>query len=385
LTLLFFQYGDFGTAFRRFQLDEPETYRDQRRSVDYVAGLAPDRVVTVLSICDRPHREELAPGLRSIGIRREEAFDRTRLTRLLDELNPDTIVTRTPNRLLLIWAVRHGIPTLPAFADTFANNRIRRAFRNLQLRVALKSPVIPCVANHSLNASRSVVRTLGYPATKVVPWDWSRLTPEPTAKRWPGQGSWRAFYAGPLSEDKGIGDCLKALRLLKDRGRPLMLDCAGAGDVVAWTAQAKALGLSDLANFLGMIPNTEVRQRMIAADLVLVPSRHGYSEGLPNTIYEALAARTPLLVSDHPAFTGRLQPDRDGLIFQASNPAALADMVERLMTEPSTYERLSQEAGTAQNRLYIGMEWTQLIDTFLKDPGNKTGWVEENSLAKVGP
>ena len=385
MRLLFFQYGDFGAAFRRFQAGEPETYRDQRRSVDYVAGLAPDRTVTVVSICNRPHREDLAPGLISVGISRAEAFSRAPLVRLLEQLDPEMIITRTPNRLLLIWATRRGIPTLPAFADTFANNRIRRAFHNLQLRLALRSPAIPCVANHSLNASLSVVRTLGYPAAKVVPWDWSRLTPRSTAKSWPGQRPWRAFYAGPLSEDKGVGDCLDALQLLKDRGTPLALDCAGAGDVAAWTARAAARGIADEARFLGMIPNTEVRQRMIDADLVLVPSRHGYSEGLPNTIYEALAARTPLLVSDHPAFTGRLQPDRDGLIFRASDPASLAAAVERLMAGSDMYERLSHEAGTAQDRLYIGMEWTRLIETFLSDPGNTTGWVAENSLARVAP
>ena len=39
---------------------------------------------------------------------------------------------------------------------------------------------------------------------------------------------------------------------------------------------------------------------MSAHDIVIVPSRHDYPEGLPMTIYEALAMRTPLVVSDHP-------------------------------------------------------------------------------------
>jgi hypothetical protein len=30
--------------------------------------------------------------------------------------------------------------------------------------------------------------------------------------------------------------------------------------------------------------------------------------------------------------------------------------------------------------LYIGMEWERLIEAFIEDPENRTGWVQVNSL-----
>jgi len=44
---------------------------------------------------------------------------------------------------------------------------------------------------------------------------------------------------------------------------------------------------------------------MRSADAIVIPSRHEYPEGLPLTIYEALAARTPIVASDHQCFSAR--------------------------------------------------------------------------------
>jgi glycosyltransferase involved in cell wall biosynthesis len=44
---------------------------------------------------------------------------------------------------------------------------------------------------------------------------------------------------------------------------------------------------------LGVIAAEPVLDEMRNSDAVVVPSRHDYSEGLPNTIFEALASRSP--------------------------------------------------------------------------------------------
>ncbi len=106
-------------------------------------------------------------------------------------------------------------------------------------------------------------------------------------------------------------------------------------------------------------------------------------KGLPNTIYEALAARTPLIISDHPAFASRLQDGENCLSFRAADAEALADSLQRLIGDPSLYEKLSSRSAAAHDSLYFGMQWADLVSVFLRDPYNKTGWVEENSLAKL--
>jgi glycosyltransferase involved in cell wall biosynthesis len=133
-----------------------------------------------------------------------------------------------------------------------------------------------------------------------------------------------------------------------------------------------------------MIPNADVRRRMREHDAVVVPSRHSYAEGLPNTIYEALASRSPLVISDHPAFQGRVMPETECLVYRAADPADLARALALLAAEPAFYRALSENSVQALDGLYVGMEWARLIEAFVEDPENRGGWVQANSLKALG-
>ena len=379
---VFFQSGDFGEAYARLAAGGFETYRDQKASVDLVAELCGAGGVDVISVADRVHDESLAPGLRSIGIARGMTADRRWLDRLLSGLAPDRIVCRKPNVEVLSWAVAHDIPTLPVFADLFPPAGPRNFLGYRRLRRKLEAAVIPCVANHSRNASLSLVTSLGLAPDRVVPWDWSRLTVEPEPKAGPAEsGTVRLFYAGMLTEAKGLGDLIAAVGKVNASGMACTLDCAGPGDPAPWRAATVAAGVAERVAFLGLIPHAEVRAAMRRADAVVVPSRHSYAEGLPNTIYEATAARTPLVTSDHPAFAGRLKPETECLVFPAGDAASLAEAVVRLASDRSLYRRLSENAEAAHGGLYFGVPWGDLIRSFVADPENLTGWVRPHALA----
>jgi Glycosyltransferase len=381
--LLIVQTGDFGAAWARMAAGAPETYRDQYASLRFVAGLARDFDITTLAICARPHDELLIPGLRAIGVSRAKLNPR-RIAALMDRLTPARLIMRSPFIPILAEARRRRIPTLPCFADIFAAGRFRGRWRIWRLRRLLKGPHIPGVANHSLNASRSAVAVLGLPPGRVIPWDWSRIRPETAAKTGMADPTRpRCFYAGALSEAKGLGDCLEALAILHGQGLRAQLSVAGGGDPQPWTARIAALGLKDVVDLLGVVPNSQVRADMAAHDLVIVPSRAEYPEGLPNTIYEGLASRSPVILSDHPAFRGRIRNGAGGLVFRAGDPAALAGAIRQLSNDPALYEKLSAGAETALADLHVGLEWPDLVRHFLDDPHNETGWVNRSSLASL--
>ncbi len=161
LNLLFVQYGAFAEAYQRFSDGGDETYRDQRHSVDYVTRLSDRFSVTVVAICDDIHDTKLRKTLRSIGIEKSKAFQRNYIGKLMGELSPDLIICRTPHKHILKWAVQKGIPTLPCFADIFSPNKgLKRRIGNLLLSRLLASSVFPCISNHSLSASLSLVEYL---------------------------------------------------------------------------------------------------------------------------------------------------------------------------------------------------------------------------------
>lgn len=380
--ILFVQHGNYADAYKAFAQGAPETYRDQRRSVDFVAALARDAHTSTLAFVPKTFEETLAPGLLAYGMPREAA-DRQGVARFLDKVQPTHIVLRTPHRVFLQEASKRSIHVLPVFADLFARGGLRNAYRHFRLRRTLQKSKAPCVSNHSVNASHSLVDIIGISPDQVVPWDWSPVPMHDIPKAGVQDPTRPTiFFAGVMSEDKGVGDCLNALVRLRTDGTDWRMTLAGKDTDQIWQRRAADLGLKQAVTFLGMIPNTQVRVHMRAHDFVVVPSRHSYPEGLPNTIYEALASRSVLVMSDHPSFVGRLVPDRDCLVFEASNPQKMADCFHRARVTKSLYTDVSQNAEAAHDNLYVGIEWTALVSQFLQDPTNESGWVQANALPR---
>lgn len=380
-SLLFVQNGDYSEAYARFRDGESETYRDQKRSVEYVAGLVVHGQVTTVALSDMAPREELGPGLWAAGLSYAEA-KAPAIARMFDEVQPTHVLLRTPHLGFLREAHRRSLPVLPNFADIFERGGLRTRLQNFRMRRELLKSKAPCFSNHSLNASRSLIDVLGLPVEKVIPWDWSRVPVGAQSRTAPSDKTQAgAFFAGALTEPKGVGDSLEAIALLKAQGVRLEMRFAGPGDIAFWQARAEALGIADRVAFLGMIANEAVRAEMSRHDFVIVPSRHAYAEGLPNTIYEGLASRSVLILSDHPAFTGRLIADEEALIFKASDPNSLAQSLMRALDDAVLYEKISENSAAAHDQLYIGMEWTRLVDAFLEDPEDRLGWVARNNLS----
>lgn len=382
--ILFVQNGDFAEAYNKFAEGGLETYRDQRASVDFVAGLAPSAKVTTFAFGGDTPLVKLASNLFAMSGSRK-SFGNQQISTLFDESEASHLVLRTPDVGFLREARRRSIPVLPIFADIFCRKGMRGRYRNWKLRRALNQSQSPCFANHSLNASQSLVEALRLPKGKIVPWDWTKIPLSGETKSQVVDSSRpTAFFAGVLSTDKGVGDCLDAISLLRESGVILEMSFAGLGETSVWMEHAERLGISEQVKFLGMIPNTEVRSQMHKHDFVVVPSRHSYAEGLPNTIYEGLASRSALVISDHPAFAGRLKSNAECFVFTASDPASLSACIKRGIADSELYERLSRNSPTAHDRLYVGMEWTALVTAFLDDPTNRNGWVEMNSLEMIG-
>lgn len=385
MSVLFLQMGDFAEAHARMVAGGAETYRDQYRSLRHVEAMAADRPVVVAAPAAQTIRVEIGPRLQAVGL---PGLDPRAVAALIGELRPRHVILRVPRPPLLSLALRSGAWVLPGYADLFARGGPRGWWRNRRHARLLAHPRVSCVANHNLNASRSLRDVLGVDPGRIVPWDWSRvpLSPPRSAQRAPGD-PFRLFYAGMLSEPKGVGDLIAAAGRLVGQGIDVHLRLAGKGEPPeVWQARAAAAGLAlDRLALLGMIANTEVRAEMAVADAVVVPSRPSYDEGLPNTIYEALAARAPLVLSDHPAFAGRVQAGRDALVARAADPAALAEALARIARDPALAARLSEAAPAAHEGLYAGMDWCDLVDRFLDDPKDRTGWVATHALTGFEP
>jgi glycosyltransferase involved in cell wall biosynthesis len=366
--IVFVQYGDYAEAVRRFAAGGKEDYFAQKYTVDYVAGLAASHESVTVITFSREHPFELLPnGVGAEGILLYPPGKKARHSELIHALEarrPTDLVLVSPIHSVLRWAVRTRVPTLPLFADSFLDKRVKSRLKAWILARELNHSHFRWVANHSAAAAQDLAR-IGVNPSKILPFDWPpTISPSDFPPKEPPTGlPFRLLYVGQLSEAKGIGDAVSALSSLT----------ACTLGIVGWGSDEDRIrsiiernGIASRVIFHGRIPHDQVLEQMRMHDAVLVPSRHEYPEGLPMTIYEAFCSRTPVIASDHPMFLQRLVPDGNALIFEASKPASLSAAVSRLLADPELYRSLSRAAGEAAGNYLCPLKWHDLIGTWLK-------------------
>jgi glycosyltransferase involved in cell wall biosynthesis len=351
--------GDYAEAFWRLASGGQENYGFQKYSMDAVADLQ-DPHTSVSSVCcvsAERHDQVLPNGVRSIALGfRPAAVDQRKVWQAIAELRPTQIVLRTPMMRILREARRNQTPVTALLADSFLQKGLRSWAKHRLLVRELNHPNVLVVADHGRTSCENLV-TMGVRASKVVSWDWPHAVSIHPPKPHPGSRTWDLFYAGMIIDDKGLGDMIEAVALLRQEGRDVRLTCCGAGGIDKFRALAVQRGVADRVDFQGMVSNAAVRANMRSSDLVLVPSRHRYSEGSPKTIREAFGARTPVIGSDHPMFRGVLVDGENAVVFRAAKPRALADGVRRLMQDAALYEQLSLQGAASSHRLAADFTW----------------------------
>ena len=96
MNVLFIQAGEYAAVYDRLKAGGPETYRDQRVSIDWVKELSQSHSVTVLAL-GRPEHDDtrVSPTLRSVDMRYEEA-DQVWFRQFFNDVQPDRIICRIP-------------------------------------------------------------------------------------------------------------------------------------------------------------------------------------------------------------------------------------------------------------------------------------------------
>jgi glycosyltransferase involved in cell wall biosynthesis len=140
-------------------------------------------------------------------------------------------------------------------------------------------------------------------------------------------------FLGRLIEDKGLGVLLEALALLAGRGLQPTLTVIGRGPAEALhRRQAEELGVALQVDFTGALRGSDLRDRLAAHQLMIVPSI--WEEPFGVVVLEGLACGLIPVAAD----SGGL-PDavgKCGSIVPKNSPTALAAVVERLLIdEPS--------------------------------------------------
>ena len=384
MRLTIVQYaGDFREAFDRFAQGGKETYYAQRYSVNFVGTLAQrlEQVAVICALSENGYDEVLDNGVRAIGLGLKQGFHPSEVVSALSKTKPTRLSLTTPMLPILKWANANRIRTIVPLADSFQTGGLRNAFRNRRLAYYLNQRHVEWVGNHGISACLSLL-DIGVTPDKIVPWDWppSHRPADRAPRSLKPDEPRKLIYVGSITETKGVGDLLRATARLRHRNFNLRLSIIGRDPDGSMMALTKSLNVEDIVDFVGVVPNEDIPAAMRAADVVVIPSRHEYPEGLPLTIYEALSARTPIVASDHPMFREALVDGERAVIFHAGDVEQLENAVIKLFSDATLYQTLSQRAEEAWNRIQLPVTLGKLLDAWTADDPAQTEWIRAHRL-----
>ena len=168
------------------------------------------------------------------------------------------------------------------------------------------------------------------------------VPPEPAPPS-PGR---RVLAAASLREVKGHVYLLEAARVLRERGIEVRVECVGDGPLrTELERRVTGQGLEDVVSLTPALSHQELLDRLAAghwrtAVLASIVTPHGEHEGIPVSLLEAMSVGVPAIGTE----TGGI-PDLlgggAGLLVPERDADALADALERVITDDGLWEELA--------------------------------------------
>lgn len=152
-----------------------------------------------------------------------------------------------------------------------------------------------------------------------------------------GNGRFRILQVGTLCDRKNQAFLIEVLhRLPPELRQRVELRFAGGTHSAAYEHalrdQVAAYGLTDQVHFLGW--RDDVHALMLESDLLAMPSK---SEGVPNTVQEAMVLGLPVLGSDCGGIPEVISNGRTGWFRSLDEPDAWVETLTRIIEAPEDY------------------------------------------------
>ena len=311
--------------------------------------------VTVLAVL-APHerRHPFVGRLRDDGVEVEEIFitakqylrERREVRRLLRAIRPDVAHTHGYRCDLLDGAVARGLG-IPIVSTLHGSSRLGgkshffewlqlRAFRRFDAVVAVSQPLERMLLDAGVGGSRIAVIPNGWPGIEP------RFTRDEARRRLgvPADG-FVVGFVGRLIRVKGADVLLRALASLEDRSwRVVLVGDGGERTMLAELAAAE--GLTDRVTFAGHLD--EATHLYPAFDAYVLSSR---TEGTPIALFEAMAARVPIIATTVGG-VGDVVRTAEALLIEPESPDAMAGAISAVRRDPAAATR---RASAARERL----------------------------------
>lgn len=145
-------------------------------------------------------------------------------------------------------------------------------------------------------------------------------------------------FVGNLTERKGLVYLMKAIRLMKNRAKFLIV---GDGpERKKLERMSKGLGVE----FVGKVVPDKVKGYMLNGMAFVFPSVSGKGEGMPNVILEAMSVGLPIVATKVAGIPEIIEEGKEGLLVEERNPEQLAAALDRIISSNALRERMARNS-----------------------------------------
>jgi glycosyltransferase involved in cell wall biosynthesis len=377
----YFFAGDFADAIRRYREGQEQVYATHNEVARLLLDLAKAGFdVNVFSFITSV-KDTITPAeglvIKQLGARK---YNDPHAVQAFREHPADISVLHMPDPKLLQLGTESSGRGFPIFANSYNRIGLRPTIERRRVAKILNHPKYRFVSNHCPPATEHLA-DLGVDRCKLIAWN-VPISSSPlmhATKTLKSGGRISLGFAGSISEDKGVGDLIKAVSILSRQGFEVDCRLAGRGDLEKYRSLASKCGIGERVQFLGLVPNDDVRTLFRDVGMVIVPSRRIYTEGFPLVLLEAIASRTPIICSDHPMFRRVMRNGETAAVFKESNARQLAAQVRALASDADLYARLSEAALISWAELAATADWRTMIFDWVTQ-GDSSPYLQAHTL-----
>lgn len=256
------------------------------------------------------------------------------LWRIYRHIKPDIILQYTikPNIYGSLAAGFLSIPVInnvSGLGTVFLKNNLLSVISKFLYRVAFRFPDKVFFQNkddEKLFFNHKLVRR---GSTEVIPGsgiDLQKFEKSPM----PSSGEFTFLLISRIIRDKGIGEFIEAVKILKSKSINANFQILGARD----PDHKRGIPLAEVDQWIadGWIEYlgtaVDVRPYIARAHCVLLPS---YREGTPRTLLEAASMGRPLIATDVPGCREVVKDRYNGLLCKVKNATDLADKMQEML------------------------------------------------------
>ena len=161
---------------------------------------------------------------------------------------------------------------------------------------------------------------------------------------------------GRLISKKGFADLIRICALLVERGKSFRCEIIGEGSLQnELQRQIGELSLQNVVVLAGAKPQTELRRRLAAANVFVLPSvidPDGGMDNLPTVIMEAMATGLPVVSTNIGGIPEMVIENETGFLVQPGNIAAMAAAIEKVIGDSSFAAKLGHSGYERARRLF---------------------------------